>query len=387
MRALLPFSYATRHLVRDVPRFLQKILGASVVVLLVFAAGAFNKGMDSLLSSSGSEKNILLLSSGSEESIERSEVDILVESLASTGIRGIQVDLGQSAVSGEVHFMGALQIMDPALNSHQVFLRGMTAAAFQVHQGVRILEGHAPKSGEVLVGVLANQTLGVSKASIGIGKKIVFEGATFTISGIFEAPGTVLESEIWMDRNDLMTLTQRDSLSCVVVRLEEKSGFGLVDLFTRQRLDLELTAIRESVYYEQISGFYKPIRAMAWMTAGLIGLGAVFGGFNMLYAAFATRIAEVATLQVIGYSRGAIFVSILQESLLATCSGTLLASMLAVLVLEGQAVNFSVGTFYLRLDLEVVTISLSTGVLLGVLGAIPPALRCLKAPLPKALRS
>ena len=51
---------------------------------------------------------------------------------------------------------------------------------------------------------------------------------------------------------------------------------------------------------------------MTWLTAiFLIAAGAAFGGMNMLYAAFATRIREIATLQAVGYSRISIFVSLL----------------------------------------------------------------------------
>jgi len=39
------------------------------------------------------------------------------------------------------------------------------------------------------------------------------------------------------------------------------------------------------------------------------------------------------------------------------------------------------------LPLPVIGAGLITGVLLGTLGALPPALRCLRAPLPSALRS
>ena len=105
---LLPFAYATRNLLRDIPRLLQKIVGSGVVVFLILAAGAFNEGMKSLLRASGSSNNVVLLSAGSEESVERSEIDLQVESLAAAGIRGIESRLGQPAVSGEVHFMGAL---------------------------------------------------------------------------------------------------------------------------------------------------------------------------------------------------------------------------------------------------------------------------------------
>lgn len=381
----LPFAYATRNLLRDVPRFLQKIAGSAVVVFLVFAAGTFNQGMDSVLSATGSPENVILLSAGSEESVERSEIAVQSESLAAAGIRGIEQVLGTPAISGEVHFMGQLTV--PSHQPEQALLRGLTPAAFMVHRKVRLLEGDFPRSGELLVGRLAHHTLGVPEKALEIGQKIEFEGQTLTIAGRFEAPDTVMESEIWMERTDLMTLTQRDSLSCLVLRLEDPAAFSAVDLFTKQRLDLELRAIRESTYYENLSGFYSPIRAMTWVTAALIATGAIFGGFNMLYAAFASRIRELGTLQAIGYTRLAVFISLLQESLLATLSGTLLAAFAAVFLLEGQSVYFSMGTFQLTLTGSVVASALLTGLLLGFLGIIPPAIRCLGAPVPSALRS
>ena len=205
--------------------------------------------------------------------------------------------------------------------------------------------------------------------------------------GIFEAPGTVMESEVWMDRGDIMTLTQRESISCVIARLDNESAFNAADLFAKQRLDLELSAIRESAYYDKVSAFFGPIRAMTWLTAGLIAAGAVFGGFNMLYAAFASRIRELGTLQAIGYTRTAVFISLVQESLLATLSGTMVAAFAAVWLLEGQTVYFSIGTFFLQLTPIVVLAGFLTGFMLGLLGSIPPAVRCLGASLPSSLRS
>lgn len=382
---LLPFSYATRNLLRDVPRFFQKIGGSAVVVFLVFAAGAFNQGMDSVLSASGSPRNVILLGAGSEESVERSEIDVQVESLAAAGVRGVEQRLGQSAVSGEVHFMG--QLAAGKRSPQQALLRGITPAAFEVHREVRILDGDFPASGEVLVGRLAHYVLDAEASALAVGKTLHFEGQAFRIAGVFEAPGTVMESEVWMDRADLMTLIQRDSLSCVVLRLESPEQFSSADLFAKQRLDLELSALSEETYYQQLSGFFAPIRGMTWLTAGLIAAGAIFGGFNMLYAAFASRIRELATLQAIGYSRRAIFISLVQESLLATLTGTLCAAIAALVLLEGRTVYFSIGAFHLTLSGAVVAIGLSMGLLLGIFGAIPPAIRCLGAPLPNALRS
>lgn len=380
---LLPFSYATRNLLRDLPRFAQKVGGSALVVFLVFAAGSFNQGMERVLQSSGSDKNVILLGAGSEESVERSQIDVQSETLAAAGIRGVAERLDQPAISGEVHFMGSLAL--PGSASKQGLLRGITPGAFEVHQKVRLLEGRFPSSGEIIVGQLVHHVLGVE--ALRIGEELIFEEQSFEIVGVFEAPGTVMESEVWMDRNDLMSLTQRDSLSCVVVRMDSPEDYKSADLFSKQRLDLELTAIRESDYYVKVSAFFGPIRAMTWLTAGLIAAGAVFGGFNMLYAAFASRIRELATLQAVGFTRTAIFISLVQESLLATLTGTLVAAYLAVLLLEGQTIYFSIGTFSLQMTGGVVLTGLLTGVLLGVLGSIPPAIRCLGTALPAALRS
>ena len=226
----------------------------------------------------------------------------------------------------------------------------------------------------------------MAQEDLAIGKSLYFGESEITISGRFTAPGTVLESEIWFDRNDLASLTQRDSLSSITLRLAE-GDIDDVELFTFQRNDLELASIREDLYYQKLSLFYEPIKIMTWVTAALVAAGAIFGGLNTLYAAFAARIKEMATLQSIGYTRTALFISLIQESLLATLSGTLIAFILAWLFLDGQTVPFSVGTFTLTLTPGVIFTGLITGILLGSLGTLPPAIRCLLPTLPKALRS
>ncbi len=262
----------------------------------------------------------------------------------------------------------------------------MLEKALLVHSSVRLLEGHFPGPGEVMVGRLAHRKLDVDAAEFAVGGKVFFGKAELTIAGVFAAPGTVLESEIWFDRNDLATLTQRDTLSLVTLRLGS-AEFDDVHVFTLQRNDLELAAIREDKYYEKLSIFYQPIKVMTWVTAALVSAGALFGGLNTLYAAFASRVREMATLQSIGYSRFALLVSLVQESLLATLTGTLLAFVVAYLLLDGQTVPFSIGTFTLTLTPTVIGTGLVTGILLGSLGTLPPAIRCLSPSIPQALRS
>lgn len=381
---MLPFDYALRQLMRDPVRFLQKTGGAGLVVFLFFAAGGFNLGMQEVLRGTGSPRNVLLVGAGSEESVQRSEVAMQVETLA-VGIRGVERRLGVPAVSGEVHLMA--YIAPEGLEPRQALLRGVTPAAFEVHREVRLVEGRYPSPGEALVGRLAHRTLGIDEAELRPGASFEFEGQRFTVAGVFEAPGTVMESELWLDRNDLMTLVRRDALSCVVLRMEDAAGFAAVDLFARQRLDLEVTALRETEYYAALARFYEPVRGMTWLTVALVAAGAVFGGLNVLYASFSARIRELATLQAVGFPRWSILLSLVQESLVSSLFGTLLACLLALALLDGVAVAFSIGTFHLALTPGVLGAGLAAGALLGIVGALPPGIRCLSAPLPSALRS
>jgi putative ABC transport system permease protein len=382
---MLPLTYALRNLFRDKPRLLQTVGGSALVVLLVIAATALNGGMSQVLSASGSEKNVILLGAGSEESIQRSEVSALLGGISEAGVRGVSKTLGRPAASVEIHYMTYL--LDKDGRKGQGLFRGVTPRALLVHPEVRVLEGTFPRSGEVMVGRLAWRKLGVPEASLKPGSEVTIDGSVMTVSGTFAAPGTVMESEVWAALGDLHMLAQRETVSCVVLRMDDPADFSEAELFAQQRLDLELAALRESDYYAALSSFFKPLRVMTWITAGLIAAGAVFGGFNTLYAAFASRIRELATLQAIGYGRGAIFLSLVQESLIACLAGTLLASVTAIFLLDGRTIPFSIGAFTVSVSPQVALAGLTTGILLGILGAIPPAIRCLRPPLPTALRS
>jgi putative ABC transport system permease protein len=382
---MLPFTYAVRNLFRSKSRLLQTIGGSALVVLLVMASVSINHGMKQVLSASGSDRNVILVGAGSEESIQRSEVAESSAGIAETSIPGISERLGIRAVSSEIHYMNYLQLPDG--HRSQAMLRGVTPAAMRVHPEIRITEGTFPSSGQVMVGRLAWRKLGLKEDRLKPGVRVMLDGQSLVVSGKFSAPGTVLESELWATLGDLRVLSKRDTLSCVVIRLDDPADFDEADLFAKQRLDLEISALRESDYYARLSSFFKPLRAMTWITAGLIAAGALFGGLNTLYAAFASRVREMATLQAIGFGRGSLLLSLIQESTLACLSGALIASLIAVLLLDGRTIPFSIGTFTLEISPSVALTGMGTGLFLGLLGVLPPALRCLKPSLHAALRT
>ncbi len=380
---MLPFGYATRNLMRDRARLLQTLAGSALVVLLVMGAYALNDGMARAMRASGSPRNVMLLGAGSEESVQRSEVSEQAAGIAEASIAGVFRRMDTRAVSPEIYHMAYFDF--PEHGRGRGMIRGVTARALLTHPSVSVVEGHFPQPGEVLVGRMAYKAFGVPPEALAVGRPLIFDGVELTVSGTLANPGTVTESEIWMDLNELRTLAQRDSVSAVVVRLEDGDP-GDVDLFTKQRFDLELVAITEEKYFEKLVGFYAPVRAMTWITAALISISAIFGGLNTLYAAFAARIREIATLQAMGYRPLAIVISFIQESLMASLLGTLIGALIAAAILSGRVVSLSAGAFTLSFEPETLYVGLLAGTLLGLVGALPPAVRCLKPPLPSALR-
>jgi putative ABC transport system permease protein len=208
----------------------------------------------------------------------------------------------------------------------------------------------------------------------------------YTVSGVFVADGGIVEGEIWTSLTDLLVTTQRDTLSCVIVALDTAKPSDL-DMFAASRVDLELAAISEDDYFSALANFYKPIEMMVVITCIMIAVGGMLGGFNSTYAAFASRVREVGTLQTLGYQRGAIAWSLVQESVLAASVGAIFACTIAIFVLDGFTVRFSMGTFTLSMTAGIIALGIGSGLLLGVVGAVAPALRCLRLPIPEALRA
>jgi len=386
---LLPFDYSVRNLGRSRPRLALSVLGSALVVLLVLASAAFVRGMDRSIRATGGEHNVMVLGAGSEESIERSEISAAVPGVLAASIRGVRSIAGAPYVSPEVYVQ--LPVSAPGVDAARtVAVRGVTTAAMLVHDQVQVVEGRLPALGadEVMVGRMAASTIGAQESDLAVGGSVVIDDRPWTIVGRFVAPGTVMDAEIWAPLTDVMEATKRTTISCVVAALDpEVAEFADAAAFVKTRPDLELAAMPEREYYAKLAAFFGPVRAVAWITAGLIGLGGLFGGLNTMYAAFASRVRELGTLQSLGFRRGAIIVSLVQESVIAAAAGSLLAGAAGLLLLDGLTVRFSMGAFGMLVDPVAASVALGAGLALGLVGALPPAWRCLRLEIPVALKA
>lgn len=387
MARLLPWDYGVRNLARVPARSALGAAGAALVVLLVLAAASFVRGMGRSLVGSGDPRNAVLLGAGSEESVERSEIAPAAASIAAASIPRIATAGGQPLASPEIHVALAVKLAEGDASAPLANFRGVTGAAFLVHRAVRVVEGRAPGPGELLAGRLAAARMGVADAELAVGEDLWIDGRRWRVVGRMEAPGSVIDAEIWCGLEDLRVATKRDTISCAVLALEDAADFADVETFARMRTDLELAALRETDYYASVLAFYGPVRAMVWATALLVAMGAFLGGLNTTYVAFAARVREFATLQTLGFPRRAIVASLVQESVLQAAAGGIVATLAAILVLDGQAVRISMGAFGLVVDETVVALGLGAALAMGIVGTIPPAVRCLKRPVAEALRA
>jgi putative ABC transport system permease protein len=236
------------------------------------------------------------------------------------------------------------------------------------------------------MGRMAAFALGFDPPDTAVGESIWVDSNELLIVGLLASDGGVIEGEIWYPLTDLQVLAQRDSLSCVILT-RDTTPLAMLKAFAARRIDLELVAVSEEEYFASLATFYRPIELMVIITAVLIAVGGILGGLNTNYAAFASRVRELGTLQTLGYSRIAISWSLLQESMLASSIGALIACCLGLGALDGQAIRFSMGVFGIDIDALVIAGGIFAGILLGIVGALIPAWRCLHLPIPEALRT
>lgn len=182
-------------------------------------------------------------------------------------------------------------------------------------------------------------------------------------------------------------MLKRQDLSLVVVGMESAEGVADVELFCRERIDLELKAVAESAYYASMQKHYKPVRVLGWVVVALVAGAGIFAGLNAMYGAVVGRIRELATLQALGFRRRAILLTLVQEATLLACTAAIVACVVGLLLVDGTAVRFTMGAFMLSVDSVGIAVACGVAALLGVVGALPPAIKAMRLPIAEAIKS
>ena len=271
-------------------------------------------------------------------------------------------------------------------------LRGVEPAAFGVRDEVRIVEGRTfrPGTNEIIVG----RSAAAQFAGIDLGSTQRWGESAWEVVGIFEAGGTIAESEIWCDARVLQPAYRRgDSFQSVYARLESADAFDAFKdaLTTDPRLDV-MVEREEDYYLGQTQAVTAIITGIAGVIAFLMGIGAVFGAINTMYTAVAARTREIATLRALGFSSGPVVISVMAESVALAVVGGLLGGLLAYAGFNGYQTatinwqTFSQVAFAFRVTPALLVQGIVWAVVMGFFGGLFPALRAARLPVATALR-
>jgi len=272
-----------------------------------------------------------------------------------------------------------------------VTLRAVTPRAFEVRGGIRVVEGRSftPGLDEVIVGRKLTKRI----AGLAIGGDVKYQQKLFRIVGLFESEGAAFESEIWGDYDTFSAIFQRGGGSnSLVLRMKDPATIPELDRFVRAQPQMQLQALSERKYYEEQAGqLSKALSALANFVALVMGVGAVFGAINTMYAIVSARTREIGTLRALGFSRRSILTSFLIESVILAIVGGAIGCLLAFPMNgfstgTGQTQSFSEIASNFRITPGIVLVGLGFAVAMGILGGLLPALRGARMPITSALR-
>ena len=383
---LLPWQYGVRNLFRRPGRTLLTLAGLTLVILLVFVVVGFIRGLESSLAGSGDPRVIMIHSIGGGENMEASSIPARSAALIGASLDGVQRRHGVTYASPELYL--ATRVTPEGDEGGSLgLIRGVTSAATLVRRKVQLVEGSWPKTGEVMVGRLAATKLGRGAESLAMGRSVMIEGRNWRIGGVFAAAGSAIESEIWGPLEEFQRAMKRQDISLVAITLGPGADFGAIDEFCKERLDLELQATPETYYYETLQAHYRPVRMLAWIVMWLVGGAGVFAGLNTMYGNVLGRVRELAMLQTLGYAPGAIVISVVQEGAILAAAGSLVSAGLALTLIDGMPVRFTMGAFNLNIDATALLVGCGAGLMLGVIGALPPAIRAMRMAICDSLKA
>jgi putative ABC transport system permease protein len=272
-----------------------------------------------------------------------------------------------------------------------VQLRGVGAQAWAVRPQVSIVEGQRFGNGlrELIVG------RGAARQFAGLvpGHEVRLGNQTWKVAGVF-ASGDALESEIWADAAVVADTYRRgSSRASVTVRLADPKDFAAFKtaLETNPQLKVDVSTTLD-YFSKQSEGMTKVIRIVGIVVGSIMGIGAMFGALNTMFAAVAARAREIATLRAIGFAGLPVVVAVMLETMLLALLGGVIGGVAAWAIFNGYQASTLAGgavgklNFELRVTPELLWTGLKWALAIGFVGGLFPAVRAARMPVTAALR-
>lgn len=364
-------------------------VGIAGVVLVMVGVLSIARGFERTMAAGADPNLALVLRSGANDEmssgLSREQIRLIAEK------PGIGSNEQGPLASGELFVIVDVPRKNTGTDAN-VPLRGVESQAFAVRPEVQIIEGERFGWGrnEVIVGKGAAAAF----AGLDVGSKLTWGRNTWTVTGIFEANGSVAESEIWTDAKVLQPAYNRgDSFQSVFVRLESPDAFTQFKdaLTTDPRLEVRTLTFSEYLAAQQ-QVLVLMITILGYLVAIAMAIGASFGALNTMYSAIAARTREIGTLRALGFGGGTVALSVLAESVVLGVIGGSVGALLAFLAFDGlqtATMNFSTFSqvaFAFAVTPDLLVQGLVFSIVIGLIGGLFPAIRAVRMPIANALR-
>jgi putative ABC transport system permease protein len=359
------------------------IVLVTVVFVMLFAMGL---GIERSLVGSGDPLLMIALRTGttaeSQSIVTKQQYDDL------TGIPGLVRDAkGDLLVSPEL-VVGA-NVVKRDGGKANVAIRGAGPMAQAMRPPFKLTEGrwYKPSVGELIVGVGASRRF----SGLEIGDTPRFRGRQWRIVGKFECAGQAYESELWGDLDDIKSQFKRE-YSAVLIRCSTESEVKRLCNLIEEDKQFKMSAKPTLTYYSEQNISGQMIKSFGVILAVVLGIGAIFGAANTMYAAVASRTREIATMRVLGFSRGAIWLSFVTEAAFLGFLGGAIGSGVGYALFNNMAtgtvnwISFSEMAFQFRVTPGLMIAGTILAMVMGIVGGFFPAYRASRMTIAKALR-
>ncbi len=385
----IPISYNVRNLRLRKGLTIMTALGIALTVTTAIFLMALLAGLQRAFVSSGDPKNVLVLRKGSEAELSGGFDAALFPTLKT--LPGIAKDShGEPMASGELVVVIVLPRKD-GTGEVNVTVRGMMPDGLELRPSAKLAEGRWFQTGQREV--VVSRSIRGRFTHTNIGDTMEFGKGSWTVVGVFDAGGSAYESEIWGDVNQMSSdFDRQGGYSSAYLRATDPIA---ADALTKRVADdqrLKLEGDLEKDYYDKQTRSGGPIKYIGIVVAFIMAIGSIFAAMNTMYAAVAYRGREIATLRVIGFSRPAILISFVLESLMLAFLGAL-AGILLMLPFNGMqtgtsnAVTFSEVVFALTITWQVAAYAMGFALIMGFVGGLAPAWHAARQNILSALRS
>ena len=363
---------------------LSTVVAIALVVMVLLAFLAMANGFQRTIAGSGSEDIGIVLRGGSQAEINSTVTREQVR-LVEDGPGIARGSGGKPLVSPELYLV-VDGVKHTTKTKANLPLRGIGEQGFALRKGITVTAGRMFNRGvnEIVVGKgLAREFDGFD-----LGSTVAFGTTRWTVVGIFDADGSVFESEIWADLPVVQSLFNRNNFfQTVRARLTTPASLDELKSYNDNDPRMKLDVKSEAAYFaDQSSQTTDLIQKLGWPLAIAMAFGALAGALNTMYSSVAARATEIATLRAIGFGGFSAFVGTLIESLLLAAIGGVIGAALTYAIFDGISAstlggNFTQVVFNFRLSPALVGEGVVLALVVGLVGGLFPALRAARMPI------